>query len=183
MRTLVIGGAASGKSALAESLAAQGHAPRLYVATMEPAGTEARERIARHRALRAGGGFATLEWARGLACAPLPESAHGGTALLECLGTLVANEMFAPPAYAARPETDVLADVLAGVGRLERACADVVVVSNDVGRAGPCVGADAGTQAYARVLAQANARLAEWFERVVEVVFGVAIWQKGGGGR
>ena len=62
MFTLVIGGAASGKSEYAESLLLGRPGPRYYLATMEPAADgECRARIERHRALRAGKGFATIE--------------------------------------------------------------------------------------------------------------------------
>ena len=47
--TLVIGAAASGKSAYAESLCLGHDGPRVYLATMEPFGEEGARRIARHR--------------------------------------------------------------------------------------------------------------------------------------
>ena len=61
MNILVTGGSASGKSSLAERLAVQGPPPWTYVATMRPWGAEARARIDRHRRLRRGRGFETLE--------------------------------------------------------------------------------------------------------------------------
>ena len=48
MLILVIGGAASGKSAFAESLAYKGDSPRVYVATMQSVDAECEKRIARH---------------------------------------------------------------------------------------------------------------------------------------
>ena len=65
MVALVIGGSGSGKSAWAEELAcslrAREGGPLLYLAAMDPAGEEGRRRVERHRALRAGKGFLTLE--------------------------------------------------------------------------------------------------------------------------
>lgn len=65
--TFVIGAAASGKSAYAESLCLGHDGPRVYLATMEPFGEEGARRIARHRALREGKGFppssARVTWA------------------------------------------------------------------------------------------------------------------------
>ena len=92
--TLVIGAAASGKSAYAESLCLGHDGPRVYLATMEPFGEEGARRIARHRALREGKGFSTLECTRdvGAAVSGLP---RGCTLLLEDVGNLVANELFA----------------------------------------------------------------------------------------
>ena len=54
MIALVTGGASSGKSAYAESLACALPGPRFYLAAMKPYGEEGARRIARHRALRAG---------------------------------------------------------------------------------------------------------------------------------
>lgn len=54
MTALVFGGAASGKSGWAEDLICTlpRTGPLIYLATMEPGGGEAAERIRRHRALR-----------------------------------------------------------------------------------------------------------------------------------
>lgn len=53
MLTLVIGGAASGKSAYAEHLAVQSGGPRYYLATMQVWDAECAARVAKHRAMRA----------------------------------------------------------------------------------------------------------------------------------
>ena len=60
MLIYVSGGSGSGKSAFAEDLVVQsGVRKRVYLATMEPFGEDAAQRIARHRALRRGKGFVT----------------------------------------------------------------------------------------------------------------------------
>ena len=62
MLLYIAGGAGSGKSSFAESQIVRSGLPNpLYIATMEPFGPEAEARIARHRALRAGKGFTTVE--------------------------------------------------------------------------------------------------------------------------
>ena len=54
MMTLVIGGAASGKSEFAEGLVLDaGNLPRYYIATMQPFDDECRARVRRHREMRA----------------------------------------------------------------------------------------------------------------------------------
>ena len=94
MLYLVTGGAGSGKSAFAEGLiTASPYATRVYLATMQGGDGESERRIARHRAMRAGKGFATLERPRDLAGAPVPE---GSAVLLEDLSNLTANEYFSP---------------------------------------------------------------------------------------
>ena len=66
MMILVTGGASSGKSACAETLACMLPGTHFYLAAMKPFGEEGARRIARHRALRAGKGFATIECWHGL---------------------------------------------------------------------------------------------------------------------
>ena len=94
MLLYITGGAGSGKSAFAEDqILRSPAAPRLYVASMEPSGPEAEARIARHRALRAGKGFETVERPRALETLPVPA---GCAVLLEDLTNLFANEWFGP---------------------------------------------------------------------------------------
>ena len=61
MLCLVIGGSASGKSEYAERHVCALPGRRIYAATMQPFGEEGRQRIARHRKLREGKGFVTIE--------------------------------------------------------------------------------------------------------------------------
>ena len=67
MKVLVTGGAASGKSEYAEKvlLSLAGSGEKLYIACMRN-DSEAAKRIARHRALREGKGFVTIEKDTGL---------------------------------------------------------------------------------------------------------------------
>ena len=97
MLSLVVGASASGKSEAAEALtlALSPACPRVYLATMEPYDAESRARVARHRALRAGKGFVTVERARDLAeldTSPL----LGGLVLLDSLRTLAASQLHRP---------------------------------------------------------------------------------------
>ena len=61
MLTLVIGGAASGKSAYAESLVLKTGLPRYYLATMQVWDAECAARVEKHRKMRAEKQFETLE--------------------------------------------------------------------------------------------------------------------------
>ena len=61
MLTLVIGGAASGKSAYAESLTLKHPLPRYYVATMQVWDEECAKRVEKHRAMRKEKQFETIE--------------------------------------------------------------------------------------------------------------------------
>lgn len=63
MITLIIGGSGSGKSAYAEDyvLAAAADLPKYYIATMQVYDAEGERKVERHRRLRAGKGFVTIE--------------------------------------------------------------------------------------------------------------------------
>jgi adenosylcobinamide kinase/adenosylcobinamide-phosphate guanylyltransferase len=119
---LVVGGARSGKSRLAESLAALAPGPHLYLATAEPGDTEMALRIARHRADRAGTGWETRETPHDLAGAL---AAARGTVLVDCLTLWLSNRMLAGADPAA--ETEALVAALAAHP------GPVIAVSNEVG--------------------------------------------------
>lgn len=171
MTTLVIGGAASGKSAFAEALAAVSAARRrCYLATLISFDGEDDRRVARHREARAGKGFVTLERYTDLAGLAVPADS---AVLLECLGNLTANEIFAPGGAEERALEAVVEGVLSLAGR----CQDLVVVTNDTFADGYAY--SGGTRRFLEVLAAANAALAARFDRVYEVVCGIALPLKG----
>ena len=80
MLTLVVGGAASGKSAYAECLVLQTALPRYYLATMQVWDAECAARVEKHRRMRAEKQFETLECPLHLGTVHLPAR---GTALLD----------------------------------------------------------------------------------------------------
>ena len=166
---LVTGGATSGKSAFAERYARRAGqllgAPTIYLATMERSGSEAETRIARHRAQREGKGFATIERPRGIHHPPL---SGRPIVLLECVGTLLANEMFAtePPT---RPAESVTEQILSLVPQARL----VVAVSNII-----CCDSrqyDRATEDYIAALEQVQIQLAAAAKRVYEVVCGIPL--------
>lgn len=173
MFTLVIGGAASGKSEFAEGLVlASPRMPRLYIATMEPYDGECRARIAKHRRMRAEKRFETVECYTSLSGLRL---AGGGCILLECLGNLAANELYSPAG--AGTVDAALEAITSGVDALLGQCADLVAVSNEVFTGGSRY-AD-GTDDYLRLLAGVNRALARRADRVCEVVCGLPQFYKG----
>ena len=178
--TLVIGGAASGKSAFAESLCMECTGPRVYVATMDAFGDAGGIRVARHRALREGKGFETLERPRGID-ALVPHVPKGCTLLLEDVGNLVANELFAGDSPCAGDAERAAQEAWRGIDALVAASRDAVVVTVDTFRDG--VRYDEGTETWRRAVAQVNARAAACADRVVEVVCGIPLWVKGEGAK
>lgn len=172
MFTLVIGGAASGKSAYAENLILKyGKKKRTYIATMEPFDGECRERIAKHRRMRQEKEFETVECYTNLSSVKIKA---GGAVLLECMSNLAANERYSPQGAGEA----AFSAILAGVESLLGQCEELVVVSNDIFGGGDRYEGD--TLDYLKLLAAINRALAERADAVCEVVCGVPYYYKGG---
>ena len=171
MLILLTGGSACGKSSYGETLAVQGPKPLYYIAAMEPYDEECLQKIARHRALRANKGFETIERYTGVDALKLPQA--GGTALLECLCNLTANEMYIQP----DAPVDPVQKVVAGVENLRRQTDTLIVITNDVGSDDEAYSEQ--TRAYIRALGEINARVAAMADRVYELVAGIPICLKG----
>ncbi|MBA3286677.1 MAG: bifunctional adenosylcobinamide kinase/adenosylcobinamide-phosphate guanylyltransferase [Acidimicrobiia bacterium] len=124
MITLLLGGARSGKSALAVELGRRHEGPVVFVATCPPLDDELAERIARHRADRPD--WPTVE--EPLDVAPVVAGAGDALVVVDCLTLWVSNLMRRgdddASILAAATE---LANVAAGRG------APTIVVSNEVG--------------------------------------------------
>ena len=173
MFTLVIGGAASGKSQYAEELVLRSpHRPRIYIATMEPFDAEGRARVEKHRRMRADKDFQTVERYTDLSSVRLGSR---GAVLLECVGNLAANELYSPAG--AGSVAGAVSAIVDGVDALLAQCADLVVVSNEVFTGGADYAG--GTMDYLRLVAGANRALAKRADRVCEVVCGLPQYYKG----
>lgn len=169
MIALVSGGAASGKSEFAEALALRlaGERPRYYVAAMEVFDEESRRRVLRHRQLRRGKGFLTLEHPRELSGLALPRE---GVALVECMSNLLANECFGTP-----PSPDPEQAAVEGMLHLAQQ-GDVVVVTNELFSDG--LRYDPSTEEYLKMLGRVNQALARQASLVYEVVCGIPLCRK-----
>jgi adenosylcobinamide kinase/adenosylcobinamide-phosphate guanylyltransferase len=169
LKILITGGAGNGKSLYAESLMLAGPSPRHYIAAMIPFGDEAKARVARHQAMRAGKGFITHERYTDIDTLILEPN---GTILLECLCNLTANEMFT--ADGAERDTDaVYQKILRGVDALSSQCARLILITNEVA-------CDTGSYAestlrYARLLAGINLTLTAAADTVYEMVCGIPL--------
>ena len=173
MFTLVVGGAASGKSQWAEELILKsGQDSRFYVATMQVFDDEDRARVDKHRAMRAGYGFETVECPTGLERVCLPAR---GAVLLECLSNLAANELYASDGAG----DGALNAILQGVDRLLEQSETLVAVTCDVFSGGNDYAGD--TETYLHLLADVNRALAARADDVCEVVCGVPCYYKKGG--
>ena len=170
MLTLVTGGSGSGKSAFAEDrVLSFGDAQRIYIATMHPFDEESHKRIERHRKMRAGKGFETIECYTGLKDVKLPA---GCVVLLECMSNLVANEMFEE--QGAHEQT--VKDIMSGIDELVRQAAHVVIVTNEI--FSDAVVFDKEMASYLEYLGKINQAVALRADEVVEVVYGIPVYQK-----
>ena len=97
MIVLVLGTPGSGKSQKAEVLVMNMslESERIYLATMAPYGKEGLERVKRHRKMREGKGFITIEKESRIheILQEYDMDFSGKTCLLECMSNLVGNEM------------------------------------------------------------------------------------------
>lgn len=169
MMILLTGGSSCGKSSYAEDLCMKAPLPRYYLASMKPYGEEGQQKVQRHRLLREGKGFETIERYSDYATLRLPER---GTALLECICNLTANEMFDEHGNM----TDPCEKVLAGVKALNKQCDLLVVVTNDV--SSDIHTYDESTTAYIRALGKINATLAAMADAVFEMAAGIPLLLK-----
>lgn len=208
MITLITGGSGSGKSAYAEKYICRvsnenGYKEKYYIATMQVFDDEGQRKIDRHRRLRAGKGFITIEQPRDIqnAVSKLQSESSlktGRSALLECMSNLVANEMFQPvdasgmqAAEAEKEALDALENmkdyetaqishvskkVLKEVSILSENVAELVIVTNNVFEDGVCY--DQSTMNYIKAMGIVNRGLAAIAERVVEVVAGIPVTVK-----
>lgn len=176
MMTLIIGGSGSGKSAYAEKYIAtlsEGK-KKYYIATMQVYDTEGEKKIARHRMLRKGKGFLTIEQPTDIEKAAEKMEEGEKTALLECMSNLTANEMFSKEVPGT--EAEVTENIVKGIAGLKEKLTHLVIVSNNVFEDGRVY--DETTMEYIRAMGQINEKLAAMADEVVEVVVGIPVMVK-----
>ncbi|MEM6579334.1 MAG: bifunctional adenosylcobinamide kinase/adenosylcobinamide-phosphate guanylyltransferase [Pseudomonadota bacterium] len=166
-QSLILGGAASGKSAFAEGLVKNSGRPMIYLATAQAFDDEMRDKLERHKTQR-GPGWRTIEEPMdvGRTLAAL----GGDTAvLLDCVTMWLSNQMLA--------ETDLdeaEASLMAG---LALCAAPVVMVSNEVGLS--VVPDNALARRFRDAQGRLNQKLAARADLVVNVIAGLPQVLKG----
>ena len=164
--TLVLGGARSGKSVYAEGLIEASPGPWHYIATAQAFDDEMRDRIALHRARRAG------PWRTQDVPLALPEAINAahGPVLVDCLTLWLTNLLLSE------------GDVAGSAARLVRACAEaegpLVLVSNEVGLG--IVPDNALSRRFRDEAGRLHQRLAAVADRVVLTVAGLPLIVKPG---
>ena len=166
--TLVLGGARSGKSRFAESLAPEGGAQCVYIATAEPVDDEMASRIAVHRTRR-GPAWRTVEAPIELAQAIARESTPRTWLLVDCLTVWLGNLM--------HHGLDVDAAREALLQSLAAAPGPVVLVANEVGLG--IVPDNPMARAFRDHAGRLNQAVARVVERVCFVAAGLPVTLKG----
>ncbi|MBW8896582.1 MAG: bifunctional adenosylcobinamide kinase/adenosylcobinamide-phosphate guanylyltransferase [Massilia sp.] len=181
-RTLLLGGARSGKSGLAERLARASGKEVIYVATSYAGDAEMTARIAHHRARRPAE-WKTVEEATALAATLRAVCAPERIVLVDCLTLWLTNLMFSThqdypevgPIDLAPPFVSERAALLAWLD--EPSSGDVIFVSNEVGMG--IVPYGAVSRAFVDEAGRLNQDVAARCERVLFVAAGLPLALKG----
>jgi adenosylcobinamide kinase/adenosylcobinamide-phosphate guanylyltransferase len=170
MRTLILGGARSGKSALAERMATDSQREVVYIATAQAGDGEMAERIAHHRARR------PVQWRSVeeplMLAATLREHAHTDRCILvDCLTLWLSNLLGDTDASCFDREREALLEELSTLP------GDVVFVSNEVGLG--IIPMGELTRRFVDEAGRLHQALAMQCERVVFVAAGLPLALKG----
>lgn len=165
--TLVLGGAASGKSAWAERLVLSCAQNPVYLATAQAWDTEMQAKIERHRLSR-GDGWETVEAPLDLSPV-LARTTRKQAVLLDCATLWLTNHLLAE--HDLENETAQMLDALCSCA------APVVVVSNEVGHG--IVPENALARQFRQAQGELNQKLAAQADLVVAVMAGLPLTLKG----
>ncbi len=165
--TLVLGGAASGKSAFAEDLITQTNSDPIYIATAQVFDDEMAQKVVQHREMR-GTSWTTIEEPLDMAKA-LSIAAQGQPVLLDCATLWLTNVILG--------DHDVDAYSDAFLTALAQCAGPIVVVSNEVGQG--IVPDNALSRRFRNAQGKLNQRIAAQAELVVAVMAGLPVVLKG----
>ena len=169
--SMVIGGAASGKSDLAEQFVIGTGLPRAYIATAQAFDDEMRSKIAKHQEARKGLGWHTVEEPIDLpaALSVLSDQTPGAAILLDC-ATLWLSNLLLADADISRASDHFFA-------QLEQQPGPVVIVTNELGQG--IVPENKLSRAFVDIQGRFNQRLARHAGLVVQVTAGLPLALKG----
>ena len=163
-KTLILGGARSGKSRHAEVLASAIEGSRIYIATARPGDAEMAARIAAHRERR-GEEWTTMEEALHLPEAIAQASHRDNIILVDCLTLWLSNLLLA--------ERDCDTAITNLIDVLEDRPGHVIMVSNEVGLG--IVPENELARRFRDIAGMANQRVAEICDEVVLVTAGLPL--------
>jgi adenosylcobinamide kinase / adenosylcobinamide-phosphate guanylyltransferase len=171
--TLIIGGARSGKSTLAQEMAREGGGDVLFVATAEAGDDEMARRIEAHRRTRPPH-WRTLEVTTNIGGRINAGIGRAGTVVIDCITLLVSNvfEEHQGSGEAAL-EKAVEAEINGLIACIDRSEARFIIVTNEVGLG--IIPADRVSRLYRDLLGRANRMLAARADEVLLMVAGIPV--------
>ena len=170
MLQLILGGARSGKSRLAEKLASDSALPVIYIATSQPLDGEMNQRVALHRQRRPAH-WGLIEEPVELARVLRENAAPGRCLLVDCLTLWLTNLLMLEDAERLAFERDQLLESLAVLP------GEIIFVSNETGLGVVPLGEL--TRRYVDEAGWLHQALAERCQRVVLTVAGLPLTLKG----
>ena len=170
MLELILGGARSGKSRLAEKLADESGLEVVYIATSQPLDSEMNARVAQHRARRPAH-WALVEEPLALARTLQEQAAPGRCLLVDCLTLWLTNLLMLEDAQRLNAEREAL------LACVERLPGRILLVSNETGLGVVPLGEL--TRRYVDEAGWLHQALAERSQRVLFTVAGLPMTLKG----
>ncbi|WJD63938.1 bifunctional adenosylcobinamide kinase/adenosylcobinamide-phosphate guanylyltransferase [Pseudomonas kurunegalensis] len=170
MRSLILGGARSGKSRLAEQLASASGLPVTYIATSQPLDGEMNERVLLHRQRRPDD-WRLIEEPLALAAVLRAEAGEGRCLLVDCLTLWLTNLLMLEDDQRLAEERDAL------LACLEQLPGTLILVSNETGLGVVPMGEL--TRRYVDLAGWLHQAVAERCQRVVLTVAGLPLMLKG----
>ncbi|WP_321993346.1 bifunctional adenosylcobinamide kinase/adenosylcobinamide-phosphate guanylyltransferase [Clostridium butyricum] len=172
MLTLITGGSGSGKSEFAEDLSVSYKSNNLiYIATMFLYDNESLKKVERHRRMRNHKSFKTIECFKNLNSLSI---SNNSTVLIDCMSNLVANEMY----LEGGAKDNTVQEVIQGIESINNQAENLVIVTNEVFSDG--IVYDDETMRYIKNLGEINKEIGKKADNVVEVVYSIPIFHKGG---
>ncbi|MFJ4144667.1 bifunctional adenosylcobinamide kinase/adenosylcobinamide-phosphate guanylyltransferase [Pseudomonas sp. NPDC089734] len=170
MRQLILGGARSGKSRLAERLATESNLDVIYVATSQPLDGEMNQRVATHRQRRPDT-WGLIEEPVELARVLKENAAVGHCLLVDCLTLWLTNLLMLDDPERLSRERDTLLECLGDLP------GEIIFVSNETGLGVVPMGEL--TRRYVDEAGLLHQAIAERCQRVVLTVAGLPLTLKG----
>lgn len=179
MLIFISGGVRSGKSSLGEKIASDLASKRkIYLATAKPYDAEIKKRISKHQFDRKDKGFFTIEKSEALE-EILPMLKKDDIILLDCLGALLSNEMYAnlnqnlDNDFIIKVQNNILNSIIL----INSQVSNIIVISNEIFSDGIIY--DPPIKAYIEVLGKLHQEIASVADNVIECSFGNNIIHKG----
>jgi adenosylcobinamide kinase/adenosylcobinamide-phosphate guanylyltransferase len=171
---LLVGGARSGKSTLAQEMAGNLGGKVLFCATAEPLDDEMRARIETHKRSRPAN-WDTIESSLNIARALRKTASNYDTVIIDCITLLVAN-CLGDDAASGQAEQAILSEIEALLELMAQRQSNYILVSNEVGSG--LVPDNKLGRIYRDMLGQANQRLAKCADEVYFMAAGLSLKMK-----